>query len=196
MSNIVLYYFLMPQGSAVAGTVPLCVDLDGTLADSDQGLAALMRFIKKGPWRLFMPFLWYLSGGRALAKRRLAERTPIDPSRLSYREDFLEFLRRESGLGRNLVLATGADEIYARAVARHLGIFSRVLASDGRVNLIGEAKRAALVALFGEKGFDYAGDSWVDIPVWRSSRAAILVRPERSLERRVRSFQIPVARVF
>lgn len=45
---------------------------------------------------------------------------------------------------------------------------------EGR-NLKGAAKAAALVAQFGAGGFDYAGDSCADLPVWLEARHAIMV---------------------
>ena len=45
----------------------------------------------------------------------------------------------------------------------------------------GAAKLKRLTELYGEKGFDYAGNSSVDIPVWRGAAEAIVVnaRPWR-----------------
>jgi 4-hydroxybenzoate polyprenyltransferase len=59
-------------------------------------------------------------------------------------------------------------------VARHLGIFDGVFATDDR-NLTGEAKVLALQAAFGFKGFAYAGNSAADLPCWRAASEALLV---------------------
>ncbi|MDO0536561.1 UbiA family prenyltransferase, partial [Escherichia coli] len=37
---------------------------------------------------------------------------------------------------------------------------------------------------FGERGFDYAGNSRADLPVWRAARAAIVVNAPASVARR------------
>ncbi len=85
--------------------------------------------------------------------------------------------------GRSLILATAADSESAKRVADHVGLFSEVLGSDGHTNLRGANKAAALTKKFGERGFDYAGDSRVDLPVWQHSRSAIVVaKPGGSLE--------------
>jgi len=63
----------------------------------------------------------------------------------------------------------------AEKIASFLGIFEDVLGTDGEINLIGEAKAGRLVSLFGEKGFDYAGNSMQDLRVWRHARRAIVV---------------------
>src|SRR5208283_2756056 len=70
----------------------------------------------------------------------------------------------------------------ATQVAGHLTFFDMVLASDGITNLAAERKRARLVAQFGEKGFDYAGDESRDLAVWSSARKAIVVSPNPRLK--------------
>jgi 4-hydroxybenzoate polyprenyltransferase len=79
------------------------------------------------------------------------------------------------------VLATGADILLAQPLADELGLFDQVLASDGRHNLSGAAKRDRLVAEFGAQGFDYVGNSARDLPVWGAARRGLLVRPSRRL---------------
>ena len=89
----------------------------------------------------------------------------------------LDDLRAQRSQGRRLILATGADEKVARAIADELGLFDAVFASDGSVNLTGERKRDRLVAEFGAHGFDYVGGSLRDVPVWAAARRAIVVSP-------------------
>jgi len=55
------------------------------------------------------------------------------------------------------VLVSAADETIVQPIARHLGLFTDVLASDGKVNLKGAQKMAALRARYGSRGYDYAG---------------------------------------
>ena len=94
----------------------------------------------------------------------------------------LAFLGQSRSEGRNLVLATAADEIHARAIATHLGIFSDVLASDGRRNLSGSDKATRLTERFGARQFDYLGNDWVDVPSWRAAgRAIVVAAPARLL---------------
>lgn len=171
---------------AAAGTVPpdagipLVVDLDGTLIRTDSLLESVFVLAKEHPLLLFGLPVW-LAQGRARLKQRLAAVSMPDVRTLPYHEDLLRYLQAQKRRGRPLVLATGADARLAGEVAGRLGLFDRVLASDGSTNLTGEAKRQALVAAFGERGFDYVGGGARDLPVWRSARGAILVDPSRSL---------------
>lgn len=157
-------------------TVPLCVDLDGTLVKSNLLIETLVGALKHQPLLVFALPLW-LARGRAALKQELAQRGYVDVALLPYDEQVLADLRRERLAGRQVFLATAADESIARRIAAHLGLFDGVVGSDGRENLKGEAKARALAERFGEKGFDYIGNDRHDIPVWERSREAIKVAP-------------------
>lgn len=159
---------------ATAVERPLCVDLDGTLIASDMLWESLFDVARKRPADLLKVPGW-LARGRAALKEGLAERSAVDVALLPYRADVLEFLRRERARGRRIVLATAADERLAHEVAEHLGLFDEVVASDGRRNLKGRAKRDALEMRFGVEGFDYIGDSPSDREVWSSAADALVV---------------------
>jgi 4-hydroxybenzoate polyprenyltransferase/phosphoserine phosphatase len=168
--------------SAAQNGVALCVDCDGTLIATDLLHESVVKLIKARPWVLLVLPLWLL-GGRQSLKQRVAEQVEIDASTLPYRADVLALVQQARAEGRTTVLATASHERYAKAVAAHVGVFDEVLATNAGRNLKGEAKRQALVERFGEKGFDYAGDSHSDGEVWRSARQAIVVSDRSSVQR-------------
>lgn len=180
--------------SAPATAVPLCVDLDGTLIRTDLLWESMARLLKRNPfWLLVLPFWWMK--GRACLKRQIAARVAVDPAALPYHEPFLEFLRSLKRDGRPLVLATASDGALARQVAEHVGLFDEVVASDGQTNLRGAAKVCKLTEKFGKRGFDYAGNSAVDLAVWEQARAAIVVNASEELEARAGRL-VQVSRTF
>lgn len=162
--------------------VPLAVDLDGTLIRTDMMFESLARLLKKNPLALFAVPFWWLRG-RAHLKQQLAARVQVDPATLPYHEEFLEWLKAEKRAGRRLILATASDIKMARPVAEHVGIFDEVVASDGKTNLRSTAKLKTLTEKFGERGFDYAGNSSVDLGVWIGAREAVVVNAGESLAR-------------
>jgi len=174
--------------------VPLCVDLDGTLLSTDLTMESALHLLKINPLWLFA-FPFWLARGRPALKREIASRISLDPTALPMRADFLAWLAGEKKSGRRLILATASDEILAKAAVNPCGLFSEVLGSDGRLNLKGEAKARRLVERFGERGFDYAGDSRADLPVWRRARAAVLVGAVAGTAAAVRDL-CPVERIF
>jgi apolipoprotein N-acyltransferase len=159
------------------------VDLDGTLIQTDLLWESLARLLRRNPLQLLPVVIWWMRG-RAFLKQQLARRVSIDPATLPYQQAFLAFLREQKSAGRKLVLVTASDREMALPVANHVGLFDEVLASDGRTNLRGPNKRKALVEKFGERGFDYAGNSTVDLAVWQGARLAIVVNAGSRLVKR------------
>jgi phosphoserine phosphatase len=163
--------------------IPLVVDLDGTLIKTDLLWESLTQYLRRNPVGIFPALFWWMRG-RAFLKQRLAARVRVDPTKLPFNEKFLAWLREQRMSGRKIVLATASDLQVAKPVADHFGLFDDVLASDGRTNLRGANKLKALVEKFGERGFDYAGNSTVDLAVWRGAHGAIVVNGGRVLEKR------------
>ncbi|KQZ81925.1 prenyltransferase [Mesorhizobium sp. Root157] len=162
--------------------MPLAVDLDGTLIATDLLWEGLFALLRKNPLYLLLIPIW-LVGGPARLKQKIAERVEIDAASLPYREHLLARLQADHADGRKIVLATGTPRRFAEAVAAHLGIFDHVLATDGTHNLTSSRKREALVAAYGDGGFDYAGNSRHDLDVFDAARTVIVVAPDRRAAR-------------
>ena len=173
---------------------PLCVDMDGTLLEADTMEYLIASFLRANFWRGGVLLLWLLRG-RAHFKRRLGGEAVLHVELLPAHPDFVSFLEGQHAAGRTLVLVSAADERIVRLVAERFKFFSTAIGSDGKTNLRGEAKLKRLTELYGPKGFDYAGNSSVDLPVWRGAAEAIVVNASRAVERRAREVAT-VAKVF
>ena len=169
-----------PVLGASVEQVPLCVDLDGTLILSDVLWESIIQLWSKPATAIRA--LWALRHGKAAMKSVLAEEVPIDPAALPYREDLLAFLRSQHEAGRNLVLVTATHRRVAERVAGYLGIFSGVMATEGKLNLGGERKKEALVAAYGVGGFDYIGDHLKDLAIFAVARLSLLADPSDGLK--------------
>jgi 4-hydroxybenzoate polyprenyltransferase len=163
--------------------VPLAVDLDGTLIATDLLWEGVFLLLKKNPLYLFVLPFWLFSGGPARLKQEIAARVDIDAATLPYRETLVERLRADRAAGRMIVLATGTPRKFAEAIAAHLGVFDRVLCTENGHNMTAGRKRAALIAAFGDGGFDYAGNSHHDLKVFDAAREALVVAPDRAASR-------------
>jgi 4-hydroxybenzoate polyprenyltransferase len=154
--------------------VPLFVDLDNCLIQSDTLWEGWWLAIRTSPLeclRICLSLLLF-RGGRAVFKRRIAVLAPLDPQLLPYRSDLIHFLSAEAKAGRTLILATAADELVARDIAAHVGLFTRTVASDGVTNRKGKHKLFAMA----ESGtFIYIGDSPSDLQIWPAAIGAIVV---------------------
>jgi apolipoprotein N-acyltransferase len=172
----------MPQPPPPENQIPLIVDLDGTLIKTDLLWESIARLLRRNPFALFAILFWW-TRGRAFLKKQLAARVQIDPATLPYNETFLKFLRGQKSAGRKIILATASDLQMAKPVADFTGLFDEVFGSDGKTNLRSGNKLKALVAKFGERGFDYAGNSSTDLAIWRGAREAIVVNASPALVR-------------
>ncbi|MDO4231463.1 MAG: UbiA family prenyltransferase [Lautropia sp.] len=163
----------------------LVVDLDGTLIHTDMLHESALKLLRDRPLQTLQIPSW-LSRGKAVLKEELASRVKVDVGTLPYNHELIDWLKSQRENGRSLVLCTASDQSIAQAVAAHLGIFDEVIASDGSNNLAGTKKAEALIARYGDKGFDYAGNSGADLDVWKHARQAIVVNASAELEQRAR----------
>ena len=163
--------------------MPLVVDVDGSLITGDLLVEGIARMLAVSPLNLFvLPFR--LAKGRPACKRWVANATELPPSALVLNPAVLNEIAAAKSAGREVWLASASDEIAVAPLAEHVGAIG-FFASDGHVNLAGDAKAAALVERFGEAGFDYIGNERRDLAVWERARRAIGVGLSARLERDV-----------
>ena len=154
--------------------IPLIVDLDHTLIDTDLLFLSSLGVLTKRPWLIGHYFFW-LWKGKGFLKDQLVKRFEINIAELPYNEIVISYIMQRKKEGCKVILATASHKNYAFAVAKHLKIFDDVMASNKNFNLSSQNKADTLVKRFGEKNFDYIGDHMRDIPVWDVSRLSIIV---------------------
>ncbi|MEX0583295.1 MAG: UbiA family prenyltransferase, partial [Sneathiella sp.] len=150
------------------------VDLDGTLVRTDLFVESLLRYLKGNPFNIFRLVMWLLKG-RAFAKEKISQHIDIEAEYLPYEEALIAYLKQLKADGKEIILATASHLSYANQVAEHLGIFDRIMATEGENNLKGHNKLAAIRELLGDEDFAYAGDSSADTPIWQAAAANIMV---------------------
>ncbi len=162
---------------------PLYVDLDGTLLRGDSLHEALISILMKPAHWAHVGFA--LFQGKAAFKKALFAKAGIDVGTLPFRHDLLMWLAEQRANGRTIVLATGADNMAAEAVAGRLRLFDDVLASNGVTSLTGYAKLEAIRTHAKGEPFAYAGDAEVDTPIFQAASSAVLVGQAIALERKL-----------
>lgn len=173
---------------------PLIVDLDGTLIHTDMLHESAISILRKNIFYAFL-FLFWLIKGKAVLKKHLASRIDFNPKLLPYNKELLEWLRQQKQMGRKLILCSASDKALVTTIADYLNIFDEVISSEGLINLSGDHKATALKQRFGHGGFDYVGNSNVDIAVWRCSRQAIVVNASKKLIKKAGNF-CSIERIF
>ncbi|MEL6522309.1 MAG: UbiA family prenyltransferase [Pseudomonadota bacterium] len=169
-----------------ADPTPLVVDLDGTLTRSDTLHEALLSLVSKNPNSLSKIVGW-LKDGKAVFKDRVAQEALVDPSILPMNQDVVDYAAKAKAEGRPVYLVSASNHRQVTAIAEATGLFDEAVGSDADRNLAGSNKAAWLVDRFGEKGFDYIGDSSADLQVWPKARRAISVGADAAMEQRVKA---------
>ena len=158
----------------------ICVDLDGTLVQTDTLYELLVLSLKQN---LFIMFLipWWLLKGKAFFKTKLSSYTELPAETLLYNSAVIEYLKQRRLGGAKLYLVTASNQKVADAVAKHLGIFSAQYGSSKSINIKGKSKAGFLNSKFGECNYEYIGNDVADLDVWKSSARAIVVSESEHL---------------
>lgn len=187
MSNVDSAGTLVPDRSILqTDSIPLIVDLDGTLTTSDTLHEGLLSLISKRPTRILQIFFW-LTEGKAAFKDKLAKEATVDTTTLPMRREVHELINTARASGRPVLLVSAANHQQVTDIANETGLFDEAVGSTESCNLAGEEKARWLIDRFGEKGFDYIGDSSADLPVWASARKAFIVGTNSALYQKAKN---------
>ena len=159
--------------------IPLCVDLDGTYVRTDTLHEHLLRNFTQSTSKT-LHSLKNLFEGKAQFKASLSRINDFSAEHLPINEHVVEIIAKQSS-GREKILVTGASSQIATAVVQETSLFTSSISSDEKTNLTGENKRDKLVAEFGEQGYDYIGNDYIDWPVFESAKKGYLVSRDKTL---------------
>ncbi len=165
-------------------SMPLYVDLDGTLIASDMLWETLWRLLCRQPLFVVMLPIWLL-GGRSALKEAIASRVTFRADLLPYRASVLRYLEAQKDKGRRVVLATASSHRIAAPIADHLGLFDHFVGSDANRNLRSGEKLGAIRDDCDGAPFEYIGDSRADLPVWAGAAVATMVAPGAGIRSQV-----------
>lgn len=154
-------------------TLPLVLDLDGTLTPSDATFEQLVALIRQNLLLALISMCLVLHSRTAMKSfiqkhtgTRFVAQMPIN-------EDVLSYAQREIEKGREVHLVTASHQNIADAVGHRFRSFTSVRGSIQK-NLKAKRKAAYLKAAF-PNGFTYFGDSSADYHVWKQAAAGGLV---------------------
>ena len=180
----------------VNATPALVVDLDGTLVVTDSLHESVFRGLRRHAARtLSVLFQFFGHRDRARLKEALLGAAGLPSvASLPYRASVLALVETARREGRPVVLATGAHQRLADAVAAHLGTFDLVCGTE-RENLTRHRKHERLTRLLDGRPYTYVGDSADDLHVWPHANEAIAVAPASRVLSRLRKL-VPGATVL
>ncbi|MEX5729628.1 4-hydroxybenzoate polyprenyltransferase/phosphoserine phosphatase [Rhodovulum iodosum] len=173
---------------------PLVLDVDGTFLSTDLLFETFWGGLHRAPLATLGAVARNIHD-RAALKRALAEIAPPRFDLLPLNPELAARVEAARAEGREVVLASASDgQLVERLAAAH-GLSAQSFASDGQTNLKGAAKGAALVAAYGERGFDYAGDNVADRAVWERADRALIVGAHPQIASGLRAAGHPVEQI-
>ena len=121
------------------GSVPLIVDLDGTLTKSNTMHEGLLSLISRHPSRILQIILW-LAKGKAAFKDRLAKESVIDVATLPLRSEVLDQIAVARDAQRQILLVSASNHRQVEGAAKQTGLFDEAVGSTETRNLAGKEK--------------------------------------------------------
>jgi 4-hydroxybenzoate polyprenyltransferase len=159
---------------------PLVVDIDGTLASRDIFASSLIQLTMEKPWLVPRLIKILMGGGLSALKTELAESRKFDWDSHPKNEALIEILASQSTQGRQIFLCSGAAEKHVQTISDSLGYLTDSWGTTKFENLTGKTKALRLIDIFGDKGFDYIGDSHKDLHVSRVANRTAILRSDTS----------------
>jgi NLI interacting factor-like phosphatase. len=98
--------------------IPLIVDLDHTLIDTDLLYKSSVAVLKKSPWLILLYPFWFAKG-KGYLKAQLVKRFSIDAQTLPYIQDTIDYIVERKKQGSEIILATASHKDYAFEVVKH-----------------------------------------------------------------------------
>ena len=120
-------------------SLPLFVDLDGTLLKSDITLESMLLLIRKNFIYLLLIPVW-LVRGRPYLKQQVAQRIDMQLDHLPVNQEFYCFLKQEKDKGRPMTLISASNQNLVSKVGSHFQLFDDTFGTCDHVNLKAENK--------------------------------------------------------
>lgn len=149
-------------------TIPLVLDLDGTLLRVDSSRHFLKNACLAGDANI-LAAIWK---GVPWLKAYLASRYAHTLAPPFWNEALMRLAASYRAHGAEVWLVTASHALLAKKVFHQFPFLTAFAGSTRRQRLKGAAKARWLAARFGPCGYDYAGDSVNDVPCWNTARIA------------------------
>lgn len=153
---------------------PLVLDVDGTFLRTDMLFECFWAGLGRDPFATLRASFTHFTDPAAL-KAALAEIAPLRSDLLPVSPEVKQLAEQAMEDGREVVLASASHLSLVEPLAKQHGLSEQILATQGDTNLKGTHKAEALVELYGEGGFDYAGNAPVDMAIWSRADVAYVV---------------------
>ena len=151
----------------------LFVDLDGTLIKEDLSNLAFSHSLKNNPLKTVFYLLVYLFKGKPYLKDKISRNFKIPFEKLTYNKAAFDFIREVKNRHRTVYLISGSHQILVDQMAKYLNIFFESFGTKDNFNMVGNNKVRFINENLKIHDFDYLGNSYKDLPIWKYTKKAI-----------------------
>lgn len=150
-------------------------DLDGTLVQENTMALQIRQAIRKSNVNIFFLVLSVIRG-RVAFKKKLTDLVPALDRDPVPNPEVIRLLTEFRNEDRKIYLVSASENEFVCSLGTKLFQFDGIIGSID-VNLKGISKAKLLVEKFGTKNFEYIGDSFSDLHVWREACSGFAVSP-------------------
>ena len=166
-------------------SIPLFVDLDGTIIKEDIGQMAIKNYIAINFFRIFIIIFRYVFIGKPNVKFLASQNYFVNYDDISLNKSCIEFVKNAKALGRKVFLISGSHEILVKKIGNKIGIFDGVYGTSKSYNMISFNKVKFINNVLNIDKFDYIGNSQQDLKVWDYSENVIYTNVSEDLLKKI-----------
>ena len=165
----------------------LFVDLDGTLIKEDLSNLAFLHSLKNYPFRTLFYIFIFLFKGKPYLKDKISKNFDVPFKNLNFNKAAFDFIKEEKNRQRVIYLISGSHQILVDQIDRHLNIFFESFGTRDNFNMVGKNKVQFIKKKLKIHDFDYLGNSYKDLPIWKYTKRAIYTNASNELIKIIKS---------
>jgi len=163
------------------------VDLDGTLIKEDLSDLAFSHSLKNFPLKTLFYLFIFLFKGKPYLKYKISKDFKIPFEKLTFNKAAFDFIREVKNRHRSVYLISGSHQILVDQIGKYLNIFFESFGTRDNFNMVGINKVKFIKENLKIYDFDYFGNSYKDLPIWKYTKRAIHTNASPSLIKTINS---------
>ncbi len=167
----------------------LFVDLDGTLIKEDLSDLAFLHSLKKFPIKTLFYLFVFLFREKSYLKNKISKNFVVPFKNLTFNKAAIDFIKEQKNRHRVVYLISGSHQILVDQMSRHLNIFFESFGTKENFNMVGYNKVRFIKENLNIHDFDYLGNSYKDIPIWKYTKKAIHTNSSQQLIKTIKTLE-------
>lgn len=163
----------------------LFVDLDKSLIRSDYLFESFINYFSKNIFAPIIAIYFLIFRGKVGLKKFLHEKSKVSEKNLPYNKSVIAYIKNwKAKYDGRVYLISASDSRFVEKVANYLEFFDGSYGTN-KINLKSRNKLDKINSISKEAGFEYIGDSFDDLIIWKDAKKIISVNPSKSLLKKI-----------